>query len=492
MDLSNHYKKRLENNLLITCNDEKISTNIDLFIRSFLRYKSTGIKYLKTNKSSSLCPLVKLYKCVYYYFNHSFSFHPKFVSNFEKAKLETNKLLIQHNIEIEEYEKMFIELFETIINYRKKDTFLIFLNISKKFPNDLLNLRFALELSLLSGKKTFTLKLAENHSKFEDNYKNVFFVGNKSFILLESKDYKEGSRLLKLGVSLDDKDMWIQHNFSHLFYYINQAKETIDYLENCRKMWKIRDNFIYKHNIWHLAIGYLDCGDFEKGDEIEEMLINFNINEAECLVNILGYIMRMFFRGNFNFIRRRWLIKLYNFIMEEKRLMYNYLYDCMAIWTISFLFNFQKNINYFQINNFITIDKNVLNDHYSLINESLQKDTYQNFFDKVKSNVNKVNSKKDRDFIENEYTEFLNAMIKLGNCDFKESLDIFRKNHKKIKKIGGSVEQRLVIAETIIFNAINISEYDYAEKIIKEYFSMDFDSIFIKKCVKKIKFINKN
>ena len=48
--------------------------------------------------------------------------------------------------------------------------------------------------------------------------------------------------------------------------------------------------------------------------------------------------------------------------MEEKRLMYNYLYDCMAIWTISFLFNFQKNINYFQINNFITIDKNVLND----------------------------------------------------------------------------------------------------------------------------------
>ena len=83
-------------------------------------------------------------------------------------------------------------------------------------------------------------------------------------------------------------------------------------------------------------------------------------------------------------------------------------------------------------------------------------------------------------------------MIKLGNCDFKESLDIFRKNHKEIKKIGGSVEQRLVIAETIIFNAINISEYDYAEKIIKEYFSMDFDSILIKKCVEKIKFTNKN
>ena len=102
-------------------------------------------------------------------------------------------------------------------------------------------------------------------------------------------------------------------------------------------------------------------------------------------------------------------------------------------------------------------------------------------------NTLKLNSEKYKNFVENEYPEFLKGMIDLGNCKFKESLNFFKKNKKKIKRIGGSVEQRFVIIEAVIFNSINAEEYDYAEEVIKEYFSLNFDSIFIAKCVEKIK-----
>jgi tetratricopeptide (TPR) repeat protein len=138
-------------------------------------------------------------------------------------------------------------------------------DISIEYPHDLLALQVGHQTDFFRGDSrmlrdriaralpSWTEKMPEYHS----------LLGMYAFGLEETGDFARAEKFGRKAVDLEIRDGWAQHSVAHVLEMQSRQKEGIAWMEQNVDGWG-RDSFLAVHNWWHLALYYLEYGDFQK------------------------------------------------------------------------------------------------------------------------------------------------------------------------------------------------------------------------------------
>lgn len=456
------YKKRIYNNLVLTTNDEAAVDIVERFIIKIIGYKPNVCEILDSREDLQ-CPILYIFKALLFLNDHRFTFNPKVHAYFELASKMKEELKI-NNVELESWEDNWFDFVNAMINNKQEKVNEIFLKNSEQNPNDLIGFKTGMVFGLYNGDKIYMKKLSDEHYKYKDNHENSYFIGIYSFILEELKMFEESEKWVKKGLEMDLKNIWIQHVYTHIMYQTNRVKESINFLEKHKHMWKENaSNFIHKHIKWHLAIAYMEQEEYSKSNEIIDHILTHHFEEAECPLAILGYILRMYIRNQKDLngvIGNDRLIIWYNILLPYLSNLEIYtkhlLFDVLAVWLMSYLINI----------------------HYVHKDIDL-KQILQSVLAKIEENVssNIVANSATKDYFQINYIKILQGMKLFGEENYSKALDILITHEEAFWKIGASDEQLYVLFEAELFSAFQCGDRANFNRLIKFIFGDQLEQL---------------
>lgn len=138
-----------------------------------------------------------------------------------------------------------------------------------KWPKDLTALKIAEFLFYCKGQKYESSRFLRLTTQcFHDLQNNPFFLSIHSFALELSGKYDESLQTAERALKLNEENPWAHHTLSHLYLNKGLIDEGIVLLEGYAKRWNQFNHIIESHNLWHLALLYLENLDFEKAEAI--------------------------------------------------------------------------------------------------------------------------------------------------------------------------------------------------------------------------------
>jgi len=111
------------------------------------------------------------------------------------------------------------------------------------------------------GLRASSLKAVDRFDR--NHYATGYIYGCHAFALEETGDYKAAERFGRDAVDLRPDDAWGLHAVAHVFDMTARADAGIEWLENREKQWAHCNNFSF-HFFWHLALHYLEVGNYAK------------------------------------------------------------------------------------------------------------------------------------------------------------------------------------------------------------------------------------
>ena len=90
-----------------------------------------------------------------------------------------------------------------------------------------------------------------------------YVLGMQAFGLEECNQYADAERVGRRALELQPKDGWAVHAVTHVMEMQGRIDEGIEWLEQREQDWAPDNGFAF-HNWWHLALFYLDRGDFDR------------------------------------------------------------------------------------------------------------------------------------------------------------------------------------------------------------------------------------
>lgn len=96
-----------------------------------------------------------------------------------------------------------------------------------------------------------------------DHFATGYVYGCHAFALEETGDYKAAEKFGRQAVELCPDDAWGLHAVAHVYDMTARAEAGIEWLEPREKQWAHCNNFSF-HFFWHLALHYLEVGNYVK------------------------------------------------------------------------------------------------------------------------------------------------------------------------------------------------------------------------------------
>ena len=90
-----------------------------------------------------------------------------------------------------------------------------------------------------------------------------YVLGLHAFGLEECNQYPDAERVARRALELEPRDGWAVHAVTHVMEMQGRIDEGIEWLEGRQHDWAPDNGFAF-HNWWHLALFYLDRGDFDR------------------------------------------------------------------------------------------------------------------------------------------------------------------------------------------------------------------------------------
>lgn len=109
------------------------------------------------------------------------------------------------------------------------------------------------------GMRASSLRAVERFGK--DHFATGYVYGCHAFALEETGDFRAAEKFGKEGVLMTPDDAWGLHAVAHVYDMTAQAELGIQWLEARANQWSHCNNFAY-HFWWHLALHYLETGNF--------------------------------------------------------------------------------------------------------------------------------------------------------------------------------------------------------------------------------------
>lgn len=136
-------------------------------------------------------------------------------------------------------------------------------------PHDAMAFKLSYALRFMLGDRfglrSSSLKAIE---RFQPGHMATGYIyGCHAFALEETGDYKAAEKFGKEGVFMAPDDAWGLHAVAHVYDMTAQADVGIEWLEKREKQWAHCNNFSF-HFFWHLALHYLEVGNYQKALEL--------------------------------------------------------------------------------------------------------------------------------------------------------------------------------------------------------------------------------
>lgn len=138
-----------------------------------------------------------------------------------------------------------------------------------KWPKDLTALKIAEFLFYCKGQKYESKRFLRLTTQcFHDLQNNPYFLSIHSFALELNSKYIESLQTAEKALELNEENPWAHHTLS--LFYLNKGliEEGIQIMEHYAKQWNQSSHFIESHNLWLLALLYLENLDYEKAEAI--------------------------------------------------------------------------------------------------------------------------------------------------------------------------------------------------------------------------------
>jgi len=253
-------KDRLGN--LVTTTQAEVIDAIDHFTDQLLRL---GAEVSEITHAADEFPdsyLLQLYSALFYLYGQAEKPHMKARHYLQRAQA----LLINQVSEREEsfYEALLLwhqNQLSDCLNHLEKHCL--------KWRNDLVALKLAEFIYYCRGQKyegKRFLNLTEAlYPKWKDD---PLFLSIHSFALELTNQYDQAEQEAKRALDLDGFNSWAHHTLCHVYLNRGEIDEGIEKLESFVPIWKKSGRLIESHNMWHLALMYLENLDFTKSFEV--------------------------------------------------------------------------------------------------------------------------------------------------------------------------------------------------------------------------------
>ena len=138
-----------------------------------------------------------------------------------------------------------------------------------KWPKDLTAIKIAEFLFFCKGQKYESKRFLRLTTQcYREHSENANFLAIHSFALELSGKYEESQQMAEKALKLNEENPWAQHSLAHLYLNKGMIEQGIERLERYSKQWSQFHPMIASHNLWHLALLYLENLDFEKVEEV--------------------------------------------------------------------------------------------------------------------------------------------------------------------------------------------------------------------------------
>ena len=136
-------------------------------------------------------------------------------------------------------------------------------DLSIEYPHDLLALQAGHQLDFFTGDARMLrdriARALPDWSMAVPGYHAL--LGMYAFGLEETGDYRQAERFGREAISLQADDAWAQHAVAHVLEMQGRREEGIAWMHG-NPAWQ-HDSMLAVHNWWHLALHYMERGDFD-------------------------------------------------------------------------------------------------------------------------------------------------------------------------------------------------------------------------------------
>jgi len=138
-------------------------------------------------------------------------------------------------------------------------------DIAIEYPRDLMAIQVGHQTDFFRGdSRMLRDRIARALPAWSDKTPEYHAVlGMHAFGLEEMGDYARAEKFGRMAVELEARDGWAQHSVAHVLEMQSRQQEGISWMEKNVDGWG-RESFLAVHNWWHLALYYLELGDFQK------------------------------------------------------------------------------------------------------------------------------------------------------------------------------------------------------------------------------------
>jgi len=253
-------KDRLGN--LVSTGEGEVIDAIDHFTDQLLRLGSEVADVVKAADRFQDNYLLQLYAALFYLYGQAEQPH-------EKARLYLQKAqaLLAH--QVSEREESFYEALQLWHQDHLAECLKHLEKHCLKWRNDLVALKATEFIYYCKGQqyegKRFLALTEALYPKWKDD---PLFLSMHSFALELTGQVDAAEKEAERALDLDKFNSWAHHTLCHVYINRGEIDRGIDVLESFVPTWKKSGRLIESHNMWHLALMYLENLDFEESLDV--------------------------------------------------------------------------------------------------------------------------------------------------------------------------------------------------------------------------------
>jgi tetratricopeptide (TPR) repeat protein len=141
----------------------------------------------------------------------------------------------------------------------------VYADLLLEYPRDLCALQIGHQIDFLLGTaglmRDRPARILRHWGQADPHYPYV--LGMLAFGLEEANHYAEAERTARRCLELNPRDTWGTHALAHCLEMQGRTDEGVQFLSGTEVSWH-RPNALAIHNRWHLALYYLEQGDFAR------------------------------------------------------------------------------------------------------------------------------------------------------------------------------------------------------------------------------------
>lgn len=241
--------------LPVTTSSPAAISAINRFVDQALGYGKEAERVLiQGNAADRECGLIHAYSAAYYLSQESAAFRRRAYLHIQAAE--------RHISDVTRREQLYIKAIAAWAEGSIHRAIALHEQLADGYPMDLISVQQGQYHYFYQGKFESLLKIGEKVMPF--HCQNHYLYGMIAFALEQCDRLAEAEALGRQAVALNRSDVWAQHAVAHVLETEKRVEEGIEWLESLADTWETCNSMLYTHNWWHLALYYLQLGNFEK------------------------------------------------------------------------------------------------------------------------------------------------------------------------------------------------------------------------------------